>query len=121
LFFAGELRTTVTQRKRQNQLTFLLRRVIIGTDHHREAYPVVKQITGIPPHRTYYTSAVCFFVVAFFSFGNGDNTTIFVFLPLGSTFLCIGTGCLNKNKEDEKDQEKKDSKQSTKSHISIQL
>ena len=46
-----------------------------------------------------YFSAVCFYIVSIINFVNKDNSTGVVYLCLGSTFLCLGSVCQNKDKE----------------------
>lgn len=53
-------------------------------------------------HTLYYFSAVCFYIVSIINFINNNNSTAVVFLCLGSTFLCLGSVCLNKDKDKNK-------------------
>ena len=49
-----------------------------------------------------YFSAVCFYIVSIINFVNKDNSTGVMYLCLGSTFLCLGSVCLNKDKDKNK-------------------
>ena len=46
-----------------------------------------------------YFSAVCFYIVAIINFVNKDNGMGVLYLGLGSTFLCLGSVWLNKDKK----------------------
>ena len=49
----------------------------------------------------YYFSSVCFYIVSIFDFVNKSNNIIVDFC-LGSTFLCLGSAYLNRDKDKEK-------------------
>ena len=50
----------------------------------------------------YYFSSVCFYIASIFDFVNKSNSMAVVHVCLGSTFLCLGSVYLNKNKEKKK-------------------
>lgn len=45
-----------------------------------------------------YFNAVCFYFVSIINFINKDNNMGVVYLCLGSSFICLGSVWLNKNK-----------------------
>lgn len=49
-----------------------------------------------------YFTAVCFYIVSIMNFMDKDNSTGVIYLCLGSTFFCLGSVYLNKDKEKKK-------------------
>lgn len=47
----------------------------------------------------YYFSSVCFYIASILDFVNKSSSMAVVHLCLGSTFLCLGCICLNKEKD----------------------
>lgn len=54
-----------------------------------------KNLTSI----LYYFSALCFYVASIFSFIDKNNSMGIIDLCLGSTFFCLGSIYLNKDKK----------------------
>lgn len=50
----------------------------------------------------YFFSSVCFYIASIFEFVDKSNSMAVVNLCLGSTFLCLGSVYLNKDKEKKK-------------------
>lgn len=46
-----------------------------------------------------YFTAVCFYIISIINFVNKDNSNGIVYLCLGSTFMCLGSVWLNKDKK----------------------
>ena len=49
-----------------------------------------------------YFSSICFYIVAIINFINDNSSTGVIYLCLGSTFFCLGSVYLNKDKEKKK-------------------
>ena len=52
----------------------------------------------------YYVSSICFYLISIISFIEKNSTAMgIIFLGLGSTYLCLGSAYVNKQKNEEKE------------------